>query len=323
MSLSSTWKIKCLLLLLFQGAAESHPLELVTLVPVLLDPALHTDRSSLLKWHQVLKGHLKALHRSVWCPGNLLGRASSNKGMIKSTAATKQKPAALGGKYSTCTAGKDGATVRSTVKSIDSSTLLALLMKAGNKAPVSVTSVRERESTPKQQQPSSQTPIQTVLPFSTPQINLVSARLLSAHVRIWLRLSFMVSLLHKTLTVPVRGQLSPHPVWELCYQPAGPLKRVSFSLHLGESFAGLCIKGRQRSFTDKCRISPLSLLCRDHHQPATSCNTPPKGITRPPRVAIGCLLAVRRSQPVWAPAISMCRDKTSLLSLNIWLSTTP
>lgn len=154
-------------------------------------------------------------------------------------------------------------------------------MKPGNKAAVPVLSVRERESTPKQQQPSSQTQIQIVLPFSTaPDKFDICQTTDCSCANLTQTLIHGCSLLHKTLNVHLRGQLSLHPKRELSLPACWPLQAcLVFPSCGGErKILGLlaCVQKEHRSFTDEGRISPLSLICCDHHQPATSFNASPQ-----------------------------------------------
>lgn len=130
-------------------------------------------------------------------------------------------------------------------------------MKPGNKAAVSVISERARESTPKQQQPGSQTQIQIVLPFSTtPDKFDICQTTDCSCANLTQTLIHGCSPLHKALNVHLRGQLSPHPAQALsppacCPRQAAP----TFPSPGGErkllGFAGVHTEGTQKSFTDE------------------------------------------------------------------------
>lgn len=109
-------------------------------------------------------------------------------------------------------------------------------MKPGNKAAVSVTSERGRESTPKRQQPSSQTQIQIVLPFSTaPDKFDICQTTDCSCANLTQTLIHGCSLLHKTLNVHLRGQLSLHPTREASLPACWPLQACPIFPSLGES----------------------------------------------------------------------------------------
>lgn len=164
---------------------------------------------------------------SSWLPR----KGSIQQGMTKSTAATKWKPAALGGKYSTCV--QQEKLELSSVVLLKASIAVPYWHSWWNKAPVSVTS--ERENPPQ----NSNSPVLRLqfklFCLSPPPDKFGICQTTEYSCENLTQTLIRGSPLHKTLTVHVRGQLYPHSVWELCYQPAGPLKRVSFSFHLGES----------------------------------------------------------------------------------------